>query len=166
MKATIIFFTLFCLIDLTFLMLGLSHLLTDNQGVAHRQFKAGGGFGIAAAFLAWYVAYAGIASTSNRYVNSFDPIGVQKSLLIALAFSLSLSSIFRGVKKPEPLGARRRTTWNQNKDILDTRSLSVGQLWYMAHLAMTDLSIRAFATHIIRSRASSQGALGPNQPVP
>jgi succinate-acetate transporter protein len=68
LKSTVAFFLLFFTLDLAFLMLGIGHLqLTDgapNSTLIH----AGGGFGLLAAFLAWYNALAGIADTSNRYV--------------------------------------------------------------------------------------------------
>lgn len=62
---------LFFTLDLAFLCLGIGYL--DNGGAAtgaapnSTAIKAGGGFGIIAAFLAWYNAFAGIADSSNRY---------------------------------------------------------------------------------------------------
>lgn len=55
---------------MTFLLLGISYLLTpDVTGGAQNEGcqKAGGMFGLLAAFLAWYIAVAGIADSSNRY---------------------------------------------------------------------------------------------------
>jgi len=67
LKSTIAFFMLFFTLDLAFLMLGIGHL-NHVAGVPNSTLiKAGGGFGILAAFLAWYNALAGIADTSNSF---------------------------------------------------------------------------------------------------
>jgi len=49
-------------------MLGIGYLHLVNGAPDPTLIKAGGGFGLLAAFLAWYNALAGIADTSNRYV--------------------------------------------------------------------------------------------------
>jgi succinate-acetate transporter protein len=71
MKSTVAFFTLFLTLDIAFLCLGLSHLF-HSEGVkatAHVGLqKAGGMFGLIAAFLAWYNAYAGMADRSNSFI--------------------------------------------------------------------------------------------------
>jgi succinate-acetate transporter protein len=67
-RSTIMFFMLFFTLDLAFLMLACGEYAANN-GAAHSATtltKAGGGFGMLAAFLAWYNAFAGIADT--RYV--------------------------------------------------------------------------------------------------
>ncbi len=73
-KSTVVFCLLFLWVWLTYLMLSLSYLLTpDISGGAqnvHFQ-KAGGMFGLLAAFFAWYVALAGLADDSNRYAKPF-----------------------------------------------------------------------------------------------
>ncbi len=59
---------LFFTLDMAFLLLGIGYL-TNASGEPQAQcIKAGGGFGILAAFLAWYNALAGIADSSNRSV--------------------------------------------------------------------------------------------------
>jgi uncharacterized protein len=59
---------LFFTLDMAFLMLGIGYL-TNGSGAPQPQcIKAGGGFGVLAAFLAWYNALAGIADSSNRLV--------------------------------------------------------------------------------------------------
>ena len=63
LRSTVAFFMLFFTLDLAFLCLGLSYLYAGNQ----KLLKAGGVFGILAAFLAWYYALAGIADTSNSF---------------------------------------------------------------------------------------------------
>jgi len=57
---------LFFTLDLAFLMLGIGYLQAGSAGPQAQCIKAGGGFGILAAFLAWYNALAGIADSSNR----------------------------------------------------------------------------------------------------
>jgi succinate-acetate transporter protein len=68
LRSTVAFFGLFFTLDLAFLMLGIGYL--NNDGVAPQEqcIIAGGAFGLAAAFLAWYNALAGIADSSNRSV--------------------------------------------------------------------------------------------------
>jgi len=58
---------LFFTLDLAFLCLGIAYL--DHSGGAPNSTakKAGGGFGLLAAFLAWYNAFAGIADSSNSF---------------------------------------------------------------------------------------------------
>lgn len=67
LKSTVAFFLLFFFLDLAFLMLGLGYLLNDNGTPNEKIIKAGGLFGLLAAFLAWYNALAGIADTSNSF---------------------------------------------------------------------------------------------------
>lgn len=68
LKSSLMFSALFFFLWLTFLLLGLSYLYTPNvtggaQNVAMQ--KAGGMFGLLAAFAAWWNALAGIADRSN-----------------------------------------------------------------------------------------------------
>ncbi|PNS21860.1 Meiotically up-regulated protein 86 protein [Sphaceloma murrayae] len=63
LRSTVAFFLLFFTLDLAFLMLGIGYLYDENTALI----KAGGVFGILAAFLAWYNALAGIADTSNSF---------------------------------------------------------------------------------------------------
>ena len=49
-------------------MLGLAYLNPSNDEPHAALVKAGGAFGILAAFAAWYNALAGIADSSNRFV--------------------------------------------------------------------------------------------------
>jgi GPR1/FUN34/yaaH family len=72
LKSTVAFFMLFFTLDLAFLMLAIGYLHLVDGAPDPTLIKAGGGFGILAAFLAWYNALAGIADTSNRYVGP-DP---------------------------------------------------------------------------------------------
>ncbi|KAK4108348.1 hypothetical protein N656DRAFT_437924 [Canariomyces notabilis] len=69
LRSTVMFFLLFFTLDLAFLMLACGHYASDNgatQSALMLQ-HAGGGFGMLAAFLAWYNAFAGIADSSNSF---------------------------------------------------------------------------------------------------
>ena len=67
LRSTVAFFLLFFFLDLAFLCLGIGHLRASATGVAlSGAIKAGGYFGIFAAFMAWYNALAGLAD--DRYV--------------------------------------------------------------------------------------------------
>lgn len=73
LRSTVAFFSLFFTLDMAFLLLGLGYLYADptpHEGLI----KAGGYFGLFAAFLAWYNALAGIADSSNRLVACLDRI--------------------------------------------------------------------------------------------
>jgi len=68
LKSTVAFFSLFLTLDLAFLCLFLGHLYASAEGATNAPLiKAGGYFGMFAAFLAWYNAFAGIADTSNSF---------------------------------------------------------------------------------------------------
>jgi hypothetical protein len=68
LRSTLAFFMLFFTLDLAFLFLGISRLIASDAGVPDLPTqKAGGYFGIFAAFLAWYNALAGIADDSNSF---------------------------------------------------------------------------------------------------
>ncbi|KAK4097082.1 hypothetical protein N658DRAFT_518825 [Parathielavia hyrcaniae] len=69
LRSTVMFFSLFFTLDLAFLMLACGHYASDNGATesAHMLTQAGGGFGMLAAFLAWYNAFAGIADSSNSF---------------------------------------------------------------------------------------------------
>lgn len=71
LRSTVMFFLLFFTLDLAFLMLACGHYASDNGAAeaSHKLTQAGGGFGMLAAFLAWYNAFAGIAD--SRYVLFF-----------------------------------------------------------------------------------------------
>lgn len=67
LKSTVAFFLLFFTLDLAFLFLGCSFLVLENGAPSIGLTRAGGAFGVLAAFLAWYNALAGIADTSNSF---------------------------------------------------------------------------------------------------
>jgi hypothetical protein len=117
LKSTVAFFLLFFTLDLAFLMLGIGYLHLVDGAPDPTLIKAGGGFGILAAFLAWYNALAGIADTSNRYValdlwflSCCTLHGIEHSLICP---SLIASSSFpsytsRGLKRVEQHEAVRK----------------------------------------------------------
>ncbi|WFD32715.1 Meiotically up-regulated protein 86 protein [Malassezia sp. CBS 17886] len=67
LKSTVAFCMLFVTLDLAFLLLGVAYLRNDGAVPHQILLKAGGGFGIISAFLAWYNAFAGLADTSNSF---------------------------------------------------------------------------------------------------
>lgn len=68
LRSTVAFFTLFFTLDIAFLLLGVGYLNPTATGAPNENcIKAGGYFGLFAAFLAWYNALAGIADSSNSF---------------------------------------------------------------------------------------------------
>merc|ERR1711939_21080 len=67
LKSTVAFFFLFFTLDLAFLLLGIGYLRPVDGAPSPGCTRAGGAFGILAAFAAWYNALAGIADTSNSF---------------------------------------------------------------------------------------------------
>ena len=62
------FFSLFLSLDLAFLLLGIGYMRRDAMEVPNEAIiKSGGFFALLAAFLAWYIALAGIADDSNSF---------------------------------------------------------------------------------------------------
>lgn len=62
-KSTVAFFTLFFLLTITFLLLTISEF-TGKIGVN----RAGGVLGVIVSFIAWYNAFAGVATKENSYL--------------------------------------------------------------------------------------------------
>ncbi|EME48896.1 hypothetical protein DOTSEDRAFT_67830 [Dothistroma septosporum NZE10] len=67
LRSTLAFFFLFLTLDLAFLMLGIAYLDYGAAGPNIPLLRAGGAFGIIAAFAAWYNAFAGMADSSNSF---------------------------------------------------------------------------------------------------
>ncbi|KAI9840860.1 MAG: hypothetical protein M1838_003877 [Thelocarpon superellum] len=68
LRSTVAFFLLFFFLDLAFLLLGIGYLHRNSAGAPNPPIiKAGGVFGILAAFMAWYNALAGLADSSNSF---------------------------------------------------------------------------------------------------
>lgn len=63
MKSTVMFFSLFFLLTITFLLLSIGEF-TGKVGVT----RAGGVLGVIVAFIAWYNAYAGLSNRQNSYL--------------------------------------------------------------------------------------------------
>ena len=63
MKSTVAFFSLFFLLTITFLLLSIGSF-TQKTGVT----RAGGVLGVVVAFIAWYDAFAGVATRENSYI--------------------------------------------------------------------------------------------------
>lgn len=64
-KSTVAFFSLFFFLFVTFLLLTIGDF-TGRVGVT----RAGGVFGVITAFIAWYNAFAGIATKENSYITA------------------------------------------------------------------------------------------------
>ncbi len=66
-RSTVMFFSLFFTLDLAFLFLTCAAFSADNKNstASENLNKAGGVFGLLAAFLAWYNAFAGIADSTS-----------------------------------------------------------------------------------------------------
>lgn len=67
LKSTVMFFLLFFWLDIAFLLLGIGYLENSGGHPHTGLIKAGGFFGLLAAFWAWYNAFAGIADSSNSF---------------------------------------------------------------------------------------------------
>ncbi|KAI1433493.1 hypothetical protein GGR50DRAFT_696021 [Xylaria sp. CBS 124048] len=69
LRSTVMFCGLFFTLDLAFLFLATSEFAAGNGNMTASVAlqKAGGVFGLLAAFLAWYNAFAGMADTSNSF---------------------------------------------------------------------------------------------------
>jgi len=67
LRSTVAFFLLFFFLELAFLFLGIGYLQATGGAPRTVIIKAGGYFGLFAAFMAWYNALAGIADDSNSF---------------------------------------------------------------------------------------------------
>ncbi|KAH8816415.1 GPR1/FUN34/yaaH family-domain-containing protein [Xylogone sp. PMI_703] len=67
LRSTVAFFLLFFFLDMAFLLLGIGYLKATDGAPDTKIIKAGGYFGLFAAFMAWYNALAGIADDSNSF---------------------------------------------------------------------------------------------------
>jgi len=67
LRSTLAFFLLFFTLDMAFLLLGIGYLQNNGKAPMTGCIRAGGVFGLLAAFLAWYNALAGIADSSNSF---------------------------------------------------------------------------------------------------
>ncbi|KAK5123629.1 hypothetical protein LTR85_002667 [Meristemomyces frigidus] len=70
LKSTVFFSALFALVWISFLCLGIANLDAQNNPDGKPNVpltRAGGGFGIVAGFVAWYIMLAGIADPTNSF---------------------------------------------------------------------------------------------------
>jgi len=67
LRSTVMFFLLFFWLDMAFLLLGVGYLEHSGGKPNGSCIKAGGFFGLLAAFWAWYNAFAGIADSTNSF---------------------------------------------------------------------------------------------------
>lgn len=67
LRSTVAFFFLFFTLDMAFLLLALGYIYATTAGPRVALIKAGGVFGLLAAFAAWYNALAGILDDSNSF---------------------------------------------------------------------------------------------------
>ncbi|KAJ5263127.1 hypothetical protein N7497_008629 [Penicillium chrysogenum] len=68
LRSSLAMFSLFFFLDMNYLLLGISHIQCSSHGeIIVAVQKAGGVFGLLAAFSAWYNAFAGICNHSNGF---------------------------------------------------------------------------------------------------
>lgn len=108
-RSTVMFFLLFFTLDIAFLMLSCHYYALSNgaTSAALRLQQAGGGFGMIAAFLAWYNAFAGIADSrcvANRLYSYC--YSMPADLDTATHSSSSPSSTSHGLRRVAGPGAR------------------------------------------------------------
>lgn len=81
LRSTVAFFFLFFTLDLAFLLLGIGYLQATDGVPEASIIKAGGVFGLLAAFAAWYNAFAGIADDRYVPIDAHTPPFVSRSAL-------------------------------------------------------------------------------------
>ncbi|EFP75022.1 uncharacterized protein PGTG_01615 [Puccinia graminis f. sp. tritici CRL 75-36-700-3] len=64
LRTSVALIALFFFLDVTFLLLAIGKLCADTQALT----KAGGVFGIITAFIAWYIAAAGLLEAENSFI--------------------------------------------------------------------------------------------------
>jgi len=67
LRSSVAFFLLFFTLDIAFLLLAIGHFYPKGGKASAPWIKAGGFFGLLAAFLAWYNAFAVFANNSNFF---------------------------------------------------------------------------------------------------
>jgi succinate-acetate transporter protein len=109
-RSTVAFFMLFLTLDLAFLLLGIGYLENSTGAPNVGCIKAGGVFGLLAAFLAWYVF--DVPLTTKTIVTNRTITGTTLSLV--LPTRATHSSSFLSLTSPGPTraakSARRWTT--------------------------------------------------------
>ena len=125
---------LFFTLDMAFLLLAIGYADRVNGAPREGAIKAGGVFGILAAFLAWYNALAGIADTGNRYAercSMHSDVSQTQSLILPQLLSdpgCSLSLVREGTRKARK-GRQQRSPCRRRRlsilSILSVISLSL-----------------------------------------
>ena len=97
LRSTVMFFLLFFTLALAFLMLACADFAKSNgnNGTGTGLQKAGGVFGLLAAFIAWYNAFAGIAD--SRYVK---PYAAHLVAVMMREYVLTLATATRSSPSP------------------------------------------------------------------
>lgn len=132
LKSTVMFFLLFFTLDLAFLMLACGEFAAANGNAASSLTlkHAGGGFGLLAAFLAWYNAFAGMAD--KRYVFRLSRTHLNQRLFLLTLFSVATrSSSFPSSTSPGQTRAVRtvaRLLVSKSKHIFHHRNNAWGTL--------------------------------------
>lgn len=68
LKSSVAMFLLFFFLDMNYLLLGIAHIkCTANEEIIASIQRVGGVFGILAALMAWYNAFAGLFDHSNGF---------------------------------------------------------------------------------------------------
>lgn len=106
LRSTVMFFLLFFTLDLAFLMLMCGAYANDNNAMeaSLKLTQAGGGFGMLAAFLAWYNAFAGIADSRSVRISFSLPFWCVGA---AVKQRSSATSVMRGKQPPKVGGPLR-----------------------------------------------------------
>lgn len=117
LKSSLAMFSLYFFLDMNYLLLGIAHIQCSSHGaIPIAVQKAGGVFGMLAAFSAWYNAFAGIHNLNNGFFIvplghfPWSPAGhiyrdkakevwprIQNSKRITSGFFMVLVSVFHGV---------------------------------------------------------------------
>jgi len=111
LRSTVMFFLLVFWLDIAFLLLGIGYLTHEGGHPNAACIKAGGVFGILAAFWAWYNAFAGIADSTNRYAASFISCSELVADIVVLVSSSSQSSTSHGPTRAASVVERLTTLW-------------------------------------------------------
>ena len=126
LRSTVAFFSLFFTLDMAFLLLGIGYLQHDEVVPQQACIKAGGYFGLFAAFLAWYNALAGIADNSNRSVPHLHIVqGTMTNMLQLLRHSRRPLPLEReGSRGPRKGRQQRRPRSRRCVSIMPRRNLN------------------------------------------
>lgn len=126
LRSTVMFFLLFFTLDLAFLFLATAEYAGSNGNTTASVGlqKAGGVFGLLAAFLAWYNAFAGIADTGYDRIQPLVLLMTTANMIvIATRSSSSPSSTSRGLRRPARPVSRRTARWPKRRGGCEPRRI-------------------------------------------